>query len=280
MSKPYIYLGTGGYSDTDLLGTLYPHKTAKSEFLGHYARHYDCVEINSSFHAPIGTAALQGMLEKAAGRLKFSIKLHQDFSHKRTATAAQAVGFLKSLQPLVEQNCLATLFLQFPASFERTPANRYYLAQLVKWFEGYPLAVEFRHNGWHVDAVFQAFAQQANLIWCNVDYPPNIGLPPFHFLVNHRTAYLRLHGRNLNWWKAETAQQRHDYRYTDMELMQLATQIAQQKADFDTLYCYFQNTTQSHSFYNIASFKQALLEQGFALKTEIEPIEAEQGSLF
>ena len=73
--KSTIYIGTGGYSDTDLIGTLYPHSAKANEFLHYYANHYDCVEINASFHAPIGQKTLLGMLNKADGRLKFSFKL-------------------------------------------------------------------------------------------------------------------------------------------------------------------------------------------------------------
>lgn len=275
---PHIYIGTGGYSDTDLVGTLYPLGTAKADFLHHYSRHYDTVEINSSFHAPIGAKALQGMLEKAAGRLRFSIKLHQDFSHKRTATAEQAHHFLNALQPLIEQQALATLFVQFPHTFERTPANRLYLAQLTEWFADYPLAVEFRHASWHIPPVFQAFSQKPNLIWCNVDYPTHIGLPAFQFQPNQPIAYLRLHGRNPHWWQADSAKARHDYRYSEAEIEQLVRKIAEQS--FDTLYLYFQNTTQSHSFYNIASIKSYLIAEGFSVKSEIEQISGEQWGLF
>ena len=58
---PRIYIGTGGYSDTDLLGTLYPYGTSKSDFLSVYSRHYDTIEINITFHAPIGVSALQAV---------------------------------------------------------------------------------------------------------------------------------------------------------------------------------------------------------------------------
>lgn len=275
---PHIYIGTGGYSDTDLLGTLYPPGTPKAEFLPHYSRHYDTVEINSTFHAPIGVKAVQGMLEKAAGRLRFAVKLHQDFSHQRTATAEQAQLFLAALQPLIAQNALAALFVQFPHTFERTPANRYYLAQLTEWFADYPLAVEFRHASWHIAPVFQAFRQKPHLIWCNVDYPVNIGLPAFHFQTHQRLAYLRLHGRNPNWWRADSAQARHDYRYSEAELAQLAQQIARQP--FDELYLYFQNTTQSHAFYNIATLKGYLSALGFSVKDKVEEMKGEQWGLF
>ncbi|BFU61035.1 MULTISPECIES: DUF72 domain-containing protein [Rodentibacter] len=279
MQNPYIYIGTGGYSDTDLLGTLYPYGTKKDDFLAVYSQHYDTVEINSTFHAPIGAKTLQGMVEKAQGRLQFSVKLHQDFSHKRMATREQAVAFLQALQPLAEQGCLANLFIQFPISFERNHANRYYLAELVTWFEGYPLAVEFRHSSWHTQSVLDYFHGKQNLIWCNVDYPPNIGLPAFQFYPNQRTAYLRLHGRNPNWWKAQSAQERHDYRYNEVELQNLAKLLHQRKSEFDRLYLYFQNTTKSHSFYNIATLKDFLAEYGFRIKAMPEFLLGQQ-SLF
>ncbi len=122
------------------------------------------------------------MVQKAEGRLNFSVKLHQDFSHQRTATLDQAQLFLNALAPFTAEGLLANLFVQFPTQFERMPLNRRYLAELCQWFADYPLAIEFRHPSWHIPAVFDTFAKSSNLIWCNVDYPQNIGLPAFHFL--------------------------------------------------------------------------------------------------
>lgn len=279
MHNPHIHIGTGGYSDTDLIGTLYPFGTDKSEFLAIYSQHYDAIEINSTFHAQIGVKALQGMVEKAQGRLQFSVKLHQDFSHKRIATRENAEAFLAALQPLRDQHCLANLFVQFPTSFERTHANRYYLAELVSWFKDHILAIEFRHSSWHCQSVLDYFDGKENLIWCNVDYPQNIGLPAFQFYANQRTAYLRLHGRNPNWWKAQSAQERHDYRYNDVELQDLAKLLNQHKSEFDRLYLYFQNTTKSHSFYNIERLEAYLAEYGFEVKAKPEFLIGQQ-SLF
>ncbi|MDO4451127.1 MAG: DUF72 domain-containing protein [Moraxella sp.] len=263
--KSTIYIGTGGYSDTDLIGTLYPHGAKASEFLHHYANHYDCVEINSSFHAPIGQKALLGMLNKADGRLKFSLKLHQEFSHTRTAAAKTAQEFLDILTPI--QSFLAPLLLQFPHSFERTPANRQYLGEVVKWFEGWQLAIEFRHPSWHIDPVFHHFGKSPNLIWVNTDYPKNIGLPNTPFWANTRTAYYRLHGRRSDWWEQESAKERHDYRYSDDELGKIADEIFNHRTNFDELFIYFQNTTNAHSFYNIIQLKECLSARGFVVKT-------------
>lgn len=278
-TAPHIYIGTGGYSDTDLIGTLYPFGTKKEDFLTIYSQHYDTLEINSTFHAHLGAKSFEGMLKKIAEPLLFSVKLHQDFSHTLTANRENAMAFLNALQPLVEANCLANLFVQFSSSFERTTPHRRYLGELIKWFENQPLAIEFRHPSWHIPAVFETFSNSSNLIWCNVDYPPNIGLPAFHFYANQRTAYLRLHGRNQNWWKGQSAAERHDYRYSDLELKGLATLLAQRKSEFDVLYLYFENTTKSHAFYNIETLKTFLVEQGFQVKSVPQSLLGQQ-SLF
>ncbi|MDO4429743.1 MAG: DUF72 domain-containing protein [Lonepinella koalarum] len=267
-NSPHIYIGTGGYADTDLIGTLYPQGTKKEDFLAVYSQHYDTLEINSTFHAPLGLKAFEGIVEKAAGRLNFSVKLHQDFSHKFIADKAQAEAFLNALMPLKEQRVLANLFVQFPVQFERTTANRRYLAELCQWFGDYSLAIEFRHSSWHIPVVFDTFIKSPNLIWCNVDYPQHIGLPVFHFFSNRRIAYLRLHGRNSNWWKGQSAAERHDYRYSDEELKALVALLFKRRNEFDKLYLYFENTTKSHSFYNIQTIKSFLLEMGFQIKPE------------
>lgn len=263
---PKIYLGTGGYSDTDLLGTLYPKGTKKTDFLREYAKQYGAVEVNSTFYAPIGQKAFAGMIDKAYvqahSTLKFAVKLHQDFTHARKGTSEHAEAFLTALTPLIEAEALAPLLLQFPHGFDRTRDNRLYLANLVSWFAGFPLAVEFRHASWHTPQVVDSFRDQG-LIWCSVDYPKVTGLPPSRLIFTQRTGYLRMHGNNLSWWDAMSAADRHDYRYTAAEMQDWAQAINNQRQHFDTLYVFFQNTVNAHAYYNIAMLREALEGFGF-----------------
>lgn len=274
---PTVYLGTGGYSDTDMIGTLYPVGTKKTDFLAEYAKYYGAVEINSSFYAPLGRKAYEGMLRKSEGKVKFAIKLHQDFSHTLKATAEHASAFIEALQPLIEADCLAPLLIQFPHGFDRTQFHRLYLAKLADWFSDYPLAIEFRHASWHIPQVEHSF-QQFGLIWCSVDYPQVNGLPNSRLLFTQgtgqntsqnqvptqglkpqtRTGYLRMHGNNLNWWNALSASERHDYRYTPKEMQSWAQAIANQRQHFDELYVFFQNSTKAHAYYNIQMLRSAL----------------------
>lgn len=256
-----IYIGTGGYSDA----AMYPQGMAKAHYLAHYAQHYDCVEVNSTFYAPLGQRAFLGMLKKAQDQLKFSLKLPQSFSHDCSGSKEQAQAFLDSLTPLREQGVLAPLLLQFPYGFCRNRTNRLYLRQVCDWFVGFELAIEFRNPSWHIPQVWAYFDQTA-LIFCNTDYPIGIGLPKTPF-VAQPTSYLRLHGRNACWHDAKSAAERHDYRYSDSELMEIANSIAAQKDKFQVLYVYFQNTTNAHALHNITTLKMHLQNLGFASKS-------------
>ena len=115
---PRIYLGTGGYSDTDLLGTLYPTGTKKTDFLREYAKQYGAVEINSTFYAPIGQKAFAGMVNKAYAEanseLKFAVKLHQDFTHARKGTAEHAQAFLNCAIPTYRSQCFSATTTTIP----------------------------------------------------------------------------------------------------------------------------------------------------------------------
>lgn len=270
-----VYLGTGGYSDSDMLGTLYPLGTKKTDFLTEYANHYKAVEINSSFYAPLGHKAYEGMLRKSDGKIKFAIKLHQDFSHTLRATPEHAQSFIQALQPIIEADCLAPLLIQFPHGFDRTREHRLYLAKLADWFADFDLAIEFRHASWHIAQVEHGF-QKSGLIWCSVDYPQVTGLPQSRLLFTQvtpfadnnrlskpRVGYLRMHGNNLNWWDALSASERHDYRYSVEEMQAWAQAIANQRQHFDELYVFFQNSTNAHAYYNIAMLREALQKLQF-----------------
>lgn len=252
-----VYIGTGGYRDTDLLGVLYPPKTRASDFLTHYARHFDTVEINASFHAPLGQKSYLGMLNKAPN-LRYAIKLHQDFSHGFCADDTHARAFMSAISPMVTANKLAAILVQFAQNFHRTPDNRRYVARLCDWFADYPLAIEFRAIDWHNDKTLSDFARR-NLMMVGVDYPP-LDLPPTAFYATAPSAYIRLHGKNMGWHTAPCAAARHDYHYHDDELLSIARRIM--ALDVDDVYLYLQNTTNGYAVSNARTLKAHLATMG------------------
>ena len=258
-----LYLGTGGYSNEDWLGLLYPQGTRSSEFLKIYAQHFNGVELNSSFYATPGIKAFKGMVDKSKARVRFSVKVHQSVTHKRDADDDTYQRLFESVAPLREVGMLGPFLLQFPYSFHRNPDNRRYLKAVVDRFTEERLVIEFRHWSWDNDQVRKA-CKALGVTFVSVDYPPLRGLPRSGLHVTSDIAYLRLHGRNTEkWWDGKDASERHDYRYTEAELKPIIEQLKAQESQLEQVYIMMQNTTKGHAIYNLRMLKTLLEAFGY-----------------
>lgn len=262
-----LYLGTGGYSNEDWVGLLYPEGSKPGEWLKLYARYFNAVELNSSFYAIPGIKAFAGMVAKSEGKVRFAVKLHQSMTHTRDAEAELYVRLRQSVSPLRDAGVLGPFLAQFPYAFKRTPANRRYLKELAQRFEGEALAIEFRHASWDEPEVRAAFAE-AGLIWVSVDLPPLPGLPAPALYATTEVAYLRMHGRNrAAWWSGKTAAERHDYLYDADELRPWIAEVLARADSLAQLYWFWQNTTKGHALKNAVMVQDLLVEAGGPLFT-------------
>jgi len=271
-----ILMGTGSYSNDDWVGLLYPEGTKKTDYLSVYAQHYNAVEINSSFYNIPGEKAFAGMAKRAGGRLVFSVKLHQIFTHARGYDSNDLERMLKSPEPLRQEGILGPFLAQFPYSFHRTLENRKYLWELAQGFGNEPLALELRHGSWDKSEVRDGFSEHG-LIWVSPDYPRLEGMTDSVLRSSGKIAYLRLHGRNnATWWEGKDAAERHDYRYTQTDLEGIAAEISKLQG-VETLWVIFNNTTKGHALYNIQMLK--VLLEGRGLKVggrdwqEVTPVQ-------
>jgi uncharacterized protein YecE (DUF72 family) len=269
MESVEIYLGTGGYSNEDWVGLLYPPEAKKEEWLSIYARHYNAVELNSSFYNIPGRKAFAGMLRRSQGQVQWAIKIHQSMTHQRNASHDDYQRLFESVAPLREAGVLGPFLAQFPQSFHRTPENRKYLAELAQRFADQSLApgglaVEFRHASWDQEEVREAFGK-AGLIWVSTDYPPLPGLPKNELHITCETAYIRLSGRNkATWYEGKNQAERHDYRYSEAELRYWvqALQAALEHHPLTQAWFIFNNTTKGHALVNLEMLKRLLEEAG------------------
>lgn len=260
-----LYLGTGGYSNDDWLGLLYPPGTKKSQYLEIYAQHFNAVELNSSFYAIPGIKAFQGMVDKSGARVRFAVKVHQSVTHSRDADADIYARLVESVAPLREVGMLGPFLVQFPYSFHRTPENRRYLKDVVDRLSGERLAVEFRNEAWQVEDVLEAF-EALGLTYVSVDYPQVSGMPAPELHITSDVAYLRLHGRNeASWYGGKTAAERHDYLYTPDELRSWVLDIKEKEDALTEVYAMFLNTTKGHALKNLKMLKELFAEVGLSV---------------
>mgnify|MGYP002784462222 CR=1 FL=1 len=284
-----LRIGTSGWNYPTGRGTwngvFYPpSRGRRKDFdeLEYYARHFDTVEVNSTFYGQPRASVTRAWTERTPHGFDFSIKLYQKFTHPRmfAARMEEALGdtavtgvalsalvepvaadideFKRGIEPLANAGRLGALLAQFPPSFKGGEAERDYLEALLTAFAGYTVAVELRHKTWsdrlpETLALLESFG--AALV--QIDEPKFRLSIRQNLLPNVRGAYyLRLHGRNAaEWWRHAKAEDRYNYHYSAGELQEFSTSLAASAEIVKKAYLYTNNHFSAQSVANAAMIR-------------------------
>src|SRR4030042_4845179 len=212
-----LYLGTSGFSYNDVVGQYYPKGMSRRDWLGHYAREFNALELNSTYYAIPKLSVLESMIHKTGESFLFSVKANQEMTHKRQQGSGVFMAFVQMLQPFIDAGKLGCVLAQFPFSFGFTRQNFDYLALFREWLRDLPLVVEFRNIQWLNPEVFGGLRKHY-IGFCCVDEPQLPKLLPPLAEVTSDIGYVRFHGRNVaKWWQHQYAYERYDYTYSDEE---------------------------------------------------------------
>jgi len=223
-----ILIGTSGYDYPEWKGVFYPDNLARKDFLSYYATQFNALELNNTFYSMPVAERMDGFVFRSEGKVSFSVKANRLLTHEISKSwKEEADTFKAAVKNMNEKNLLSAVLFQFPQSFHYVPDNRFYIADLVKEFAGFPVVVEFRHREWIRDSVFDGLEKRGvSIAFC--DMPDLKDLPSVDFerslysRMMGPQAYLRLHGRNSNAWYASDSSQngsaRYDYDYSEQEL--------------------------------------------------------------
>jgi len=233
-----------------------------------YSERFNTVEVNSTFYGqPRATAAL-GWVKRTPADFEFAVKLYQKFTHPNMAvepgpvTPADVDAFKGGIDPLAAAGKLGPLLIQFPASFQRSPAAVDYIAWLLKAFAGYPLAVELRHRSWSDSPETAPLLDEQHAAWVQIDepkFPSSIRQD----LKGPRADlyYLRLHGRNAKeWWDHAESEDRYNYFYSGEELQPIADKVRDVRAMVKKAYLFLNNHFSAQSVANAVTLKKMLDE--------------------
>jgi len=234
-----IRVGTAGWSYEDWEGIVYPPKKASGfDPLSFLAMYFDTLELNVTFYRPPTPRMTSSWVRRVGhnANFKFTAKLWRGFTHDRgSTTVADELNFKNGIDPLMDNNKLGSILVQFPWSFKNTQENRQYLEKLLNRFANFPLALEVRHSSWDKEEVY-AFLQEKEVGFCNIDQPlisRSIG-PTSR--ITSQIGYVRLHGQNYRDWFRENAgrDERYNYLYSMDELkpwVEKILKIAQKAID-------------------------------------------------
>jgi uncharacterized protein YecE (DUF72 family) len=262
-----VLVGTSGYSFADWVGPFYPPGMKSGDFLNHYARHFEAVEVNSTYYRIPHPRVLEQMERKTPPSFHFVVKLNQAMTHDLSRDTDLYRSFLDVLEPLKRAEKFDGLLAQFPWGFKRTPDSLSHLAALRALLPGEPLFVEFRHDSWATPDL-GSWLSAHRLGYCAVDEPALKGLMPPLTLVTAEDAYVRFHGRNAaNWWArgprgSGSGGDRYDYDYGEEELREWVRKIGELASQARRTYLFFNNCHAGQAARNAKMMQDLLRQQG------------------
>ena len=258
-----VLIGTSGYDYPEWKGVFYPADLKRKDFLAYYATQFNALELNNTFYNMPTAEKMLSFYKRSEGKLNLSIKANRLLTHEiNTQWQNDAETFKDALKPVQEKGCLSAVLFQFPQSFHYIEENRFYLAKLIKAFEGFPAVIEFRHTEWLKESVFEGLEKRnAEIVFC--DMPQLKNLPDGQtaktpFFGN--CAYIRLHGRNANAWYADNRQNngsaRYCYDYSDEELASFVPVIQNAAVKVKKVHVFFNNHPNGNGAKNAQRLKE------------------------
>lgn len=161
-----IRIGTSGYNYPEWKGRFYPETLAAAKMLPFYASVFPTVEVNYTFYRMPTPKIIDGWLAQVPDTFVFTLKAPRRITHdRRLADVADPLrAFCDAAAGLGPQ--LGCLLFQLPPSMKcDVPRLQAFLADLPP---GARAAMEFRHESWWVDEVYDVLRAR-NVALCIAD---------------------------------------------------------------------------------------------------------------
>jgi uncharacterized protein YecE (DUF72 family) len=150
---PEIYIGCAKWGRKEWIGKIYPKGTKEINFLDHYVKHYNSIELNATHYQIYGPAAISKWAAKADGiDFKFCPKVPQLISHYSSFnnTDHLTTSFLEGILAFKEH--LGPIFLQVSEKYSPNQRDK-----LFNYLRSLPVDLQFflevRHPDWFADKI-------------------------------------------------------------------------------------------------------------------------------
>ncbi|NNF33134.1 MAG: DUF72 domain-containing protein [Saprospiraceae bacterium] len=150
------YIGATGWSMKDWKGKVYPPKAKASEFLFHYSRQFNSIELNSTHYTLPKPELINKWKNQVTDDFRFCPKVWQQVSHRKDLgiESGNLDRFIDSIVSLEER--LGACFLQLPPYFsiERLALLESFIHM---WPDEIPLAIEARHESFYTSDTWKDY---------------------------------------------------------------------------------------------------------------------------
>ncbi len=151
-----VRIGCSGWVYRDWRGSFYPEKLPQREWLAHYSRRFDTVEVNNTFYKLPSAEAVSTWVEQTPRGFRFTVKASRYITHVKRLTNPEKYveRFLTSIEPLAKARKLEAILWQLPPSFKRDDERLDTALTAIRAQAPGRHAVEFRHPSWFTADVY------------------------------------------------------------------------------------------------------------------------------
>jgi uncharacterized protein YecE (DUF72 family) len=208
-------LGTMGFSYSDWREVFYPSGMNPADYLGFYAKHYNAVELDTTFHATPPADCVKRWHDATPDDFAFAAKAPKLVTHalKLEAATAPMLEFLAVMREFHSK--LGVILLQFPPSFTFGQFER--LRDFLRTLPGdIRFAVELRDRSWGRNETLEML-REAKVAFTSAEYVAR----PARIPITADFLYIRWIGEHqrfpvmdheqldptaaLTWWRDELA---------------------------------------------------------------------------
>ena len=148
------FVGTSGYNYKEWKGPFYPEKMAAKDMLGFYAERLKSVEINNTFYRVPKPHVVESWVEQVPEDFRFVAKATRRITHiKRLKEVGEETEYFLSIASHFGER-LGSILFQLPPYLKKDIDRLKAFLDLLP--EGTPAAMEFRHETWYDEEVFEA----------------------------------------------------------------------------------------------------------------------------
>jgi uncharacterized protein YecE (DUF72 family) len=148
VTTPKVYIGCAKWGRTEWVGKIYPPKTKEKDFLDHYVKHYNSIELNATHYKIYGATGIAKWAAKAGDKdFLFCPKMYQGVTHRGSLLKKEFITteFLRGI--VAFEKHLGPVFVQVSDLF--TPKRK---EELFTFLRSLPtdlsFFVEVRHPDW------------------------------------------------------------------------------------------------------------------------------------
>jgi len=193
-----------------------------------YYESFRLVELNRTFYEYPRMSTVAGWREKAPQDFEFTVKAHQDISHKFRFEMKLSLPAFETMKQICQTLKARILLIQTPGSFrpDKLSDAEDFLSKIKR--DDLAVVWETRGPAWDAPEVREKLAERLEALNVVHVTDPFKALPVY----TENIAYFRLHG---------LGRQLYYYQYTDDELRQLRKLIQPFERDGREVYVFFNN---------------------------------------